>query len=134
MFLRTLSLIAFSCSLAAQGAEIYSNGPLVTDPTGAVIPGATVTLRNVDTGISRTLSSDAAGKYRAPQLGLGNYEITAESTGFQTEVRSGIGLAVGQEAVVNFSLQVGAVEQTVEVVHGDYRISNIEYRISNIER
>ncbi|MBI3895656.1 MAG: TonB-dependent receptor [Acidobacteria bacterium] len=87
----------------------------VSDSTGAVIPGATVTIRNVETGISRTVTSDAAGHYRAPQLGLGNYEITAEVPGFQSVVRSGINLTIGREAVVDFTLQVGAVAERITV-------------------
>src|SRR3990172_5048932 len=87
----------------------------VSDSTGAVIPGATVTIRNVDTGITRTAATDAAGRYRQPQLGLGNYEITAESTGFQSIVRSGVTLTVGREATVDFMLQVGAVAEKITV-------------------
>ncbi|MBI3896031.1 MAG: TonB-dependent receptor, partial [Acidobacteria bacterium] len=67
------------------------------------------------TGISRTVSTDAAGRYLAPQLPLGNYEVTAEAPGFQTIVRSGITLTVGREAVVNFALQVGAVAERITV-------------------
>ena len=87
----------------------------VSDSTGAVIPGATVTVRNVETGITRTLSTDATGRFRAPQLGLGNYEITAGAAGFQSLVRSGITLTVGREAVVNFTLQVGSVAERITV-------------------
>lgn len=87
----------------------------VSDSTGAVVPGATVTVRNVETGISRTVTTDAAGRYRAPQLGLGNYEVSAESAGFQTAVRSGITITVGREAAVDFTLQVGAVAERITV-------------------
>ncbi|MBI4464390.1 MAG: carboxypeptidase regulatory-like domain-containing protein, partial [Acidobacteria bacterium] len=87
----------------------------VSDSTGAVIPGATVTVRNVETGISRTITTDAAGRYRVPQLGVGSYEVTAETAGFQTVVRSGITLTVGREAVVDFALQVGAVSEKITV-------------------
>ncbi|MBI3895448.1 MAG: TonB-dependent receptor [Acidobacteria bacterium] len=87
----------------------------VQDSTGAVIPGATVTLRNVNTGISRTLSTNAQGRYTAPQLGLGMYEVTAEVSGFQRVVRSGIEMTVGRQAVVDFTLQVGAVTELITV-------------------
>lgn len=87
----------------------------VSDSTGAVIPGANVAIRNIDTGISRTVSTDAAGRYTAPQLGLGNYEVTAEAPGFQSVVRSGITLTVGREATVNFTLQVRAVAERITV-------------------
>ncbi len=87
----------------------------VKDTSGAVLPGAKVTILNVDTGISRTLLTDSGGRYSAPSLGLGNYRMTVGQEGFQTEVRSGITLTVGREAVVDVQLAVGAVSQTVEV-------------------
>lgn len=87
----------------------------VTDPTGAVISGATVTVRNVGTGITRTATTDAGGRYRLPELALGNYEVTTNATGFQSMVRSGITLTVGQVATVDFSLQIGSVNESVTV-------------------
>ena len=88
----------------------------VTDQTGAAVPGATVTLKNTDTGISRTTLSQESGKYEASSLPAGNYEVSASLSGFQTFVHKGIGLAVGQNAVVDFTLQVGQVSDSVTVV------------------
>lgn len=88
----------------------------VTDSTGAVLPAAKVVVQNEDTGIARTVQADASGRYSAPSLGLGNYQVTASMEGFQTEVRKGILLTVGREAVVDLRLNVGAVTQTVEVI------------------
>jgi len=85
----------------------------VSDSTGGVVPAATITIRNVQTGISRTVSTDSAGRYTVPQLGLGHYEVMAEAAGFQTSVRSGLELTVGRQAVVDFSLQVGALAERV---------------------
>ena len=87
----------------------------VKDSTGAVLPGVQVVILNEDTGLSRTVSSDARGHYAAPQLSLGNYRVSASLEGFQTEVHSGIVLTVGREAVVDIPMTVGAVTQTVEV-------------------
>ena len=87
----------------------------VKDSTGAVLPGAKVVLLNEDTGISRTVQTDSAGHYSAPSLSLGHYQVTAGLEGFQTEVRRGIVLTVGREAVVDSVLAVGSVTQTVEV-------------------
>ncbi|MGH9784139.1 MAG: carboxypeptidase-like regulatory domain-containing protein, partial [Terriglobia bacterium] len=87
----------------------------VRDSTGAVIPAATVTVRNTETGLTRTGQSGADGSYRLAALPVGPYEVRAEQAGFRAEVRSGVTLTVGQEAVLNFALQVGAIEQTVEV-------------------
>ena len=73
----------------------------VKDSTGAVLPGAKVVLLNEETGIARTVQTDAAGRYSAPSLSLGSYRVTGTLEGFQTGVRSGIVLTVGREAVVD---------------------------------
>jgi hypothetical protein len=85
------------------------------DASGALIPGVSVTIKNVDTGLTRELVSDEQGRYSAPNLPVGSYEVQGSLTGFQTEIRKGIELTVGQEAVINLSLQVGQVAETVEV-------------------
>jgi hypothetical protein len=87
----------------------------VKDSSGAVLPGTKISLLNQDTGTARAVQADAAGHYSASTLNLGNYRVTATQDGFQTQVRSGIVLSVGQEAVVDLTLSVGAVTQTVEV-------------------
>ena len=63
---------------------------IVTDPSGAVLPNATVVILNEETGISRTVQTDGGGRYNAPALGLGRYKVTTSMEGFQTEARSGI--------------------------------------------
>jgi carboxypeptidase family protein/TonB-dependent receptor-like protein len=88
---------------------------VVQDQSGASIAGATVTIRNVDTGAVRTLTSDAGGRYTAPDLSLGSYEVQGQQSGFQTEVRSGITLTVGREAVVNLALKVGQLSDKVTI-------------------
>ena len=88
---------------------------VVRDATGAVVPGVNLTARSTETGQTRTAVSAGDGSFRFPALPVGNYEVRVEQSGFQTAVRSGLTLAVAQEAVVNFALEVGAVTQTVEV-------------------
>jgi len=87
----------------------------VTDSTGAVLPGANIVILNEETGISRALVTDAAGRYLAPSLSPGRYRVTISQPGFQTEARTGIALTIGRNAVVDVQLEVGAVSQTVEV-------------------
>src|SRR5205807_9432160 len=70
---------------------------------------------SLEKGISRTVTTDEGGRYRAAELALGSYEITVEVAGFQTVTRSGITLTVGREAVVDFSLQVGAITDKITV-------------------
>ena len=87
----------------------------MTDERGAVVPGATLTIKNTETGATRSITTDDGGRYRVPALPLGHYEVNVERQGFTTELRSGIELTVGREAVVDFSLKVGNVQETVKI-------------------
>ncbi len=87
----------------------------VQDATGAVLPGAEVTVTHLEMGRSRTIISDDEGRYRASNLNLGSYEIEASLPGFQTSVRTGIEIGIDQRAVVDFTLSVGEISQRVTV-------------------
>ncbi|HJY88331.1 MAG TPA: carboxypeptidase regulatory-like domain-containing protein, partial [Candidatus Acidoferrales bacterium] len=87
----------------------------VVDPTGAAVAGAKVVIKHVATGVERTLSTDDAGRFVAPLLDVGNYRITVSAPGFGTIINSGYSLAIGQTVVVNISLKVAEVTQTVTV-------------------
>ena len=87
----------------------------VRDQTGAVLPGATVTARNLESGRERTAQTDPAGRYLFTQLPIGAYELKAELSGFQQQIRRGVELAVGEDAAVDFSLAVGEVNQSVVI-------------------
>ena len=115
LFWIQLVCVLFGAGISAAQVTTGTILGTVRDSTGGVVPAATVTVRNVQTGISRTVTTDSAGRYTVPQLGLGQYEVTTEASGFQTAVRSGIELTVGRQAVVDFSLQVGAVAEKVTV-------------------
>ena len=88
---------------------------LVSDPGGAVIPGAVVTLTNSETGEERVTSTGAAGRFTMPQLKAGTYELTVETEGFKRFVQSNIRLQGSQDAELNAALELGAVTETVEV-------------------
>lgn len=87
----------------------------VKDASGAVSPKVQITARNVDTGVSRTVQTDGTGHYLVTNLLPGNYEVRAELAGFDTEVRRGITLTLGREAVIDLTLNVGQVQQQVVV-------------------
>ena len=87
----------------------------VKDQTDAVLPGAAVTITNVETGISRTAVTGSRGSYRVPALNAGTYTVQATMTGFQTGIRQGINLTIGREAVVDVVLNVGDVTEQVTV-------------------
>ena len=88
----------------------------VTDKSGAAVSGATVTAVNLETGASRATVTDEAGRYSVPALAVGEYEVHATKQNFQERVRSGIHLAVGQQASVDISLQLGQVSDQVKVI------------------
>src|SRR5436309_15939766 len=83
----------------------------VQDSSGAAIPGVTVTIRNLDTDVARSVTTDEGGRYTAPDLSLGNYEVQAQQAGFQTEVRRGITLTIGRQAVVKLLPREGQVNE-----------------------
>ena len=103
-----------SGTLYAQGSTASVLGT-VTDSSGAVIPNASVQVKNVGTGQTQQASADAQGRYTVADLPIGNYEAQASAQGFQTVVRRGITLTVGAQSVVDFSLAVGQAQQTVTV-------------------
>src|SRR6202790_3229241 len=98
----------------AQVAGATLTGP-VKDPSGAVVPNAQVSITDIDTSVSRSVSSNAAGLYTAPNLLPGNYELRVTSTGFRTQVERGITLTVGAQQQLDITMQVGQISQTVEI-------------------
>lgn len=107
-------LLALNVSLSGQVTTGTVSGS-IKDSSGAVLPGVNVKIQNTDTGATRVVSTDTRGYYSAPNLPLGRYEITATLAGFQTEVRKGITLNVSQNAVIDVTMNVGAVTERVEV-------------------
>src|SRR5947209_2544965 len=87
----------------------------VQDASGAAVGGAIVTVKSLETGAVRAVMTDEMGNYRLLSLPVGSQEVRAEKPGFRAAVRTGINLAVGQEAVVNLKLEVGEVAQEVNV-------------------
>ena len=87
----------------------------VRDPSGAVLPGVTVTLTNAGTGLSRNSVTDASGDYLVTNLPIGTYSVTAQLDGFQTATATGIRLQVDQRARINLELKVGTVSETLTV-------------------
>jgi hypothetical protein len=87
----------------------------IADATGSVIPGATVTVTNAETGISRSVPTDGRGRYVFANMSPGLYSVEAAATGFKTTVRQGITLTVGAALVANMGLEVGAVTEQVTV-------------------
>ena len=109
-----LLLLFVALSLLAQGNLGRIQGT-VTDQTGAAVPGATVTIIDVDRGVERTLTTDAAGEYNAPSLVPGNKRVRAQIMGFKVSEQTGIKLEVGQEIREDLVLQPGEISEKIEV-------------------
>lgn len=124
---RLLLLAATTVAMAAAalGQSDATSADLtgtVTDPNGAVVAGATVTARNPGTGITRTVTADAEGKYQMIALPPGEYEVTAEAATFKKVVISGIRLTVGQAADLTIKLELGEASAVVNVSSNDVQL------------
>jgi hypothetical protein len=109
-------LLLVSLPVAAQTfGEITGS---VTDSTGAIVAGATVTVMNTATRAERKVQTNEVGNYTVPFLNPGVYDITAQLDGFKQATRPGLILQVGDVARVNFAMEIGAVTETIEVTGG----------------
>jgi len=108
-----LLLVCVSLPLCAQsqvGGEIVGT---VTDETGGVLPGVTVTIKNQATGVTRDTQTDSAGRYRAPLLPVGTYEVSAALQGFATTRLKDLTLTIGQTLAVDIAMRAAAAEEIV---------------------
>jgi hypothetical protein len=106
-------LIATSTAFAqSTGATLQGT---ITDEQGAVMPGATVVITNVETGWTRDAVTDERGWYRATALQPGNYAVRVTLQGFATQIRQGLTITIGQEANVNFALRLAGLEESLTV-------------------
>src|SRR5439155_12126808 len=83
---------------------------VIRDTSGAVVPGAKISVRNINTGATRETNSDEAGRYNLTNLGPGQYEVRAEHAGFST-AQSNVTLTIGGAAILDLTVQVGNVSQ-----------------------
>src|ERR1700730_14619061 len=116
--LATLVVLLFSpLALAPVSAQVTGAtlSGTVTDQSGAVVPKAGISIKNIATAVTRGVTTDPAGFYSAPNLLPGTYEVTAAAPGFSSEAQTGITLTGGAQQVLNFTLRVGQMAQTVEV-------------------
>lgn len=110
-----IALLVSASAFAQSSAINGSIEGLVKDNTGGVLPGVSVTLTNLDTGVVSNVVTNAKGVFRANLLQLGVYRVSAAIEGFKRVDRSGISLLAGQTAVVDFSLEVGSMQESVTV-------------------
>ncbi|HEV2178138.1 MAG TPA: carboxypeptidase regulatory-like domain-containing protein [Terriglobia bacterium] len=112
-----LSLLFAILAAVAARAQSFRGSILgaVTDPSGAVLAGAKVTVQNVDTGVARATQTNDAGEYNVPELPIGTYTVTIEASGFETSVTTGIKVDVAAAKRVDATLKTGAISQQVTV-------------------
>jgi hypothetical protein len=112
-----LSVVVLASTPAPGWAQVTAAiSGRVEDRSGAAVSGAIVTAKSLETGATRTATTDERGYFRVPSLSLGLHELKAEQAGFKAAVRPGINLEVGQEAVLNFQLEVGDLVQEVRII------------------
>src|SRR5881396_2680411 len=114
LFVAALILVCLPLHVFSQTTNATLGGT-VSDLTGALIPGVSITATNIQTGIVNTVITNEAGAYQFASLQPGTYKISAELNGFQTKTYSDVGLGISQQVRLNFSLQVANVAQSVEV-------------------
>src|SRR5216683_1944422 len=118
---RAMQLLCLSIGLFLVCVPLFAQGNLgrltgtITDQSGGVIAGATVTVKDVERGVSRTLTTGDSGEYNAPNLLPGTYAVRAEAKGFKAVERQNILLEVGKEIRVDLPLQPGEISQTITI-------------------
>jgi len=110
----TLSVLLAAASAFAQSDRGAITGT-VTDPAAAVVPGAKIVAKNVETGATTESATTATGNYTLASLPAGIYELSAEATGFKKTVQTGVKVQVAQTERVDLALQVGATSDSVTV-------------------
>ena len=130
LFVSVLLILCLAPALFGQAFSSLSG--TVTDPTGAVIPGATITIVNTQTGLQRDTTSNAVGRYSFMQILPGNYQLTAKSPGFTDVALKDIQLLVNSPATINVRFEkLGAVTETVQVEAAAIQVNTTDATLGN---
>jgi hypothetical protein len=128
--LAVLCVLLFSLNYAfGQEATIVGT---ITDPSGAAVPNATITITNTDTALVRTLNSNGDGQFVAPGLHIGHYSVRAEASGFKAGEKKDIVLAVGDRSRLDFALEVGSTKETITVEANAVAVQTDTGEVSNV--
>ena len=125
-------LMMLTCWPSTRAQVPSSIKGVVTDPSGAPVPAATVTTKNMETGAARSAGTDDEGRYQIVWLPVGQYQVAVTKPGFEEAIRSGIRLVVGQEARVDLTLQVSTVKAEVTVTQDAPMVSTTTRDISGL--
>ncbi|MGE0884921.1 MAG: carboxypeptidase regulatory-like domain-containing protein [Blastocatellales bacterium] len=128
-----VALLALLISAGWQANAQSTSGAIsgvVSDQQGAVVANAAVMARNVATNESRSTTTDSEGRFRFPNLQVGDYEITAQANGFAKYVRTGVTLLLNQEAIVNVTLATSALQEVVTVTENASLLNTTNAEVS----
>ena len=117
--------------LPAFGQEATIVGT-ITDPSGSLLPGATITATNIETGQTQTVATNASGGYVIPGLPVGHYSLKGEAAGFKTMEQNGIALNVGDRVRLDFRMQLGLVEEAITVEAAAAKIETESGEVSSV--
>jgi len=134
MFKRAAVLLVFLISAIVSHAQVVGGtiSGTIVDAGGAVIPGASVTIRNQETGGERRLLSNADGAYSAPSIPVGVYVVTVTRDGFAPQTRSGVGLTIGQAVRIDLTLHAGSVSEQITVTDAPSSVNLSTQQISGL--
>jgi hypothetical protein len=121
----------FSVGALAQ-TQLATVFGTITDPSGAVVPGVSVTIVSQGTGLKRSALTDAAGGYRFAGLPTGDYSLSTEKPGFQSHIREGVELTSAAEVMINLQLALGGVSQQTTVAANVAALDNTRSTISGL--
>ena len=129
LLLLVLALVALpSCSFG-QNATVVGT---VTDPSGGVVAGVTITITSASTGAVKTLTTNESGQYVAPDLPIGHYSIKANASGFKVVEQKDVTLTVGDRLRIDFQMAVGAASETVTVEANAIAVQSDSGEVSNL--
>ncbi|PYV08810.1 MAG: hypothetical protein DMG23_12675, partial [Acidobacteria bacterium] len=132
LFLMGSLFVALGTQAYGQGTQSTVLGT-VTDSSGALVPGATVTVKNQGTGIERSLTTNESGDYRIAGLEAGMYQVSVKADGFKSYVRTDIDLNSSQIKRVDAALELGAVTSEVTVRGGPGQVETETATLSNVK-
>ena len=129
VLMRLFVFLAATTALFGQGLTQISG--TVTDPSGAAVVGATVEILNLDSGATRSTTTDGSGAYNLPQVQPGNYRLSVAAPGFSTTAVDNLRLLVNTPVTQNIRLEVGAVSETVSVSAEATQINTVDATVGN---
>ncbi|PYT58794.1 MAG: TonB-dependent receptor [Acidobacteria bacterium] len=124
--------MTFALSSLAHAQASSSITGMVSDPSGAPVLAVQVSARNLETGAARSVTTNENGRYEILSLPVGRYEIKATKPGFEDSLRTGVELALGQEASIDFHLQVGSLNSEIKVTGDAPMITTSTRNISGV--